>query len=293
MAKVAVTLTLAVVGVLLALAAAKRSHAILAQKGCKSADAPLCCQSKNNTCRVYGKRVNNADSKTCFCDSDCKDLGDCCLDYEEVCKPVDCELSDWGHYGECSTRCGFGMKERTKRVLTEPKNNGKPCGTRRERLVCYGNNCKVPRAPEEGLAVLHETGKIIPATYGTWRGDRLYNPFKDIRSNLFHHYKSNSIITRPTYCARYEISSARKSCGTTFFADWAPRMKEGSTVCVECQQLAMHRNLGVRCRGHGIYMRETRWNAVTVPGCHGEWVLKTRHEECRCKPDEELSFILL
>jgi hypothetical protein len=30
-----------------------------------------------------------------------------------------------------------------------------------------------------------------------------------------------------------------------------------------------------------------------VPGCHGEWVMKTRHEECQCDTSNELSFIFL
>jgi len=42
-----------------------------------------------------------------------------------------------------------------------------------------------------------ETGKIIPATYGPWRKNKLYNPYSDIRKNLFHHYSANSIIDRP------------------------------------------------------------------------------------------------
>ena len=45
----------------------------------------LCCQGKNNTCRVDGPRVSNSDSFTCFCDSSCSDLGDCCVDYAHTC----------------------------------------------------------------------------------------------------------------------------------------------------------------------------------------------------------------
>ena len=42
-----------------------------------------------------------------------------------------------------------------------------------------------------------ETGKIIPAMYGTWRKDKKYSPYADIRRNLFFHYSSNQIVTRP------------------------------------------------------------------------------------------------
>ena len=37
-----------------------------------------------------------------------------------------------------------------------------------------------------------ETGKIIPATYGPWRKDKMYNPYEDIRRNLFEHYENQT-----------------------------------------------------------------------------------------------------
>jgi len=46
----------------------------------------LCCQGKNNTCRVDGPRETNSDSFTCFCDSSCSELGDCCVDYKRTCQ---------------------------------------------------------------------------------------------------------------------------------------------------------------------------------------------------------------
>ena len=48
--------------------------------------ARLCCEGKNNTCVGRGGRVNDPDSDVCFCDSPCKQLGDCCLDYEDNCR---------------------------------------------------------------------------------------------------------------------------------------------------------------------------------------------------------------
>jgi len=35
-----------------------------------------------------------------------------------------------------------------------------------------------------------ETGKILPAVFGRWRYDKTYNPYRDIRKNLFKHYDS-------------------------------------------------------------------------------------------------------
>ena len=41
------------------------------------------------------------------------------------------------------------------------------------------------------------------------------------------------------------------------------------------------------------FLQETRWNAITMPGCHGKWMLKTEHGDCTCDPNSEMSFILL
>jgi len=54
------------------------------ETGCSSKH--LCCQGKNNTCRVDGPRETNSDSFTCFCDSSCSELGDCCVDYKRTCQ---------------------------------------------------------------------------------------------------------------------------------------------------------------------------------------------------------------
>jgi len=35
-----------------------------------------------------------------------------------------------------------------------------------------------------------ETGKILPAVFGSWRYDKTYNPYSDIRKNLFNYYDS-------------------------------------------------------------------------------------------------------
>ena len=46
----------------------------------------MCCDGKNNTCRRTGARMNNMDAnQTCFCDSPCLHLKDCCADYKTAC----------------------------------------------------------------------------------------------------------------------------------------------------------------------------------------------------------------
>lgn len=61
-----------------------RTHGEDSAGGCASLS--LCCEGKNNTCRADGPRVTNSDSFTCFCDSSCIELGDCCVDYKTTCQ---------------------------------------------------------------------------------------------------------------------------------------------------------------------------------------------------------------
>lgn len=251
-----------------------------------------CCQGKNNTCRGIGPRANDANSSFCFCDSACIHIGDCCPDHRELCEPVDCVLADdWDAWGECSSRCGQGIKRRERKVVQPSLNGGKGCGSTVEKVVCEGTNCKIARAPE-GHEELRETGKIVPAAFGSWRKNKMYNPYEDIRKNLFQHYEAKADDNRPSYCMKFEVTEVRGSCHKN--ADlWSMDLQKGSTACVECQPMAMKKKLGNRCKGHGVYLKETRWNAVTVPGCHGKWTLQTRPENCQCDADHKLSFVLV
>jgi len=57
--------------------------------------AGRCCEGKDNECRgvvVYGNSLHletllygNLSKKSCFCDSACVKLGDCCSDYRDHC----------------------------------------------------------------------------------------------------------------------------------------------------------------------------------------------------------------
>ncbi|KAK6967865.1 hypothetical protein BgiMline_027715 [Biomphalaria glabrata] len=50
-------------------------------------EADMCCQGQNNTCFVFGQRVDRSeDSARCYCDSNCLIMGDCCMDYHHHCK---------------------------------------------------------------------------------------------------------------------------------------------------------------------------------------------------------------
>ena len=109
------------------------------------------------------------------------------------------------------------------------------------------------------------------------------------------------------YCMQFEVTDVRPACSTVSPVDdaaddddddaWTQRLAKGASVCVECQSLAMRRELGGRCKGHGVMSKETRWAAVATSSstgrCHGKWVLKSRDQDCQCSSDSPLSFILV
>ena len=95
------------------------------------------------------------------------------------------------------------------------------------------------------------------------------------------------------YCAKFELTKTRKSCGFEK-EDWGRVLTmRGRTICVECQPSAMNKHLGDRCNGHGVFMKETRWNALNIPHCHGYWIMKSKHQQCTCNPNSDHSFILV
>jgi hypothetical protein len=57
--------------------------------------------------------------------------------------PVDCKLSDWSDWSECSTTCAEGSQSKTKSITTRPKFGGKSCGLKTKRQPCNAGPCPV------------------------------------------------------------------------------------------------------------------------------------------------------
>lgn len=92
------------------------------------------------------------------------------------------------------------------------------------------------------------------------------------------------------YCVLFKVTKSQKNC-ETLGPDVYAKLKEGSKVCVHCQEAAMRPHLGYRCYGHGSKDRSTRWSMFNFSGCSGRWI---RQEEqrlsngsCRCQQQLE------
>lgn len=59
-------------------------------------------------------------------------------------KAVDCELSDWSLWSDCSKDCGGGQQYRTKKVLQQASNGGRACnGDLKEIQPCNQGHCNI------------------------------------------------------------------------------------------------------------------------------------------------------
>ena len=54
---------------------------------------------------------------------------------------TDCELSPWSSWGACSVTCGRGFRRRTRAIMDEPGENGRPCGATEEVDICEVGAC--------------------------------------------------------------------------------------------------------------------------------------------------------
>jgi hypothetical protein len=55
---------------------------------------------------------------------------------------VDCQLSSWSTWSQCSQACGTGEQRRTRNVLVAPSNGGAACGTDNESQICTQAPCQ-------------------------------------------------------------------------------------------------------------------------------------------------------
>lgn len=55
--------------------------------------------------------------------------------------PLDCSLSSWSGYAECSAECGGGVKKQTRSMLLDAKNGGKQCGIAEDIENCNDQSC--------------------------------------------------------------------------------------------------------------------------------------------------------
>ncbi|XP_039627466.1 somatomedin-B and thrombospondin type-1 domain-containing protein isoform X1 [Polypterus senegalus] len=233
------------------------------ETGCAHRESPKCCPGRNNDCFELNRRMT-----ICYCDTYCQKTGDCCEDYPTVCHisaAIDCVVSSWGSWSECSQLCGAGSKERTRQVITPPRNGGMPCPDLKQRRGCFGQSPVCSTAKE--------VAKILPHSFKRNFKDPWRRPHMLMKEE------------KPSYCAYFQLKQASAACRMNL---WSSHMTREQPVCVECQGDAMGRTN--RCEGDGLETTRTFWTAASLPGCQGSWVRERLQEDCRC-PEHSFIFV--
>lgn len=121
-----------------------------------------------------------------------------------------------------------------------------------------------------------------------------------VRFQLFHYYCVLLILyfhSAESYCVIYRMVEVGRMCHASssssgspsaaeapgrILTNWTTDLVSGMVVCVECQPTAAGPYNGDRCQGDGVYARQTRWAALTVPGCKGKWTMIAKPKDCQC-----------
>jgi hypothetical protein len=105
------------------------------------------------------------------------------LNEERLCMtqdcPINCEMSEWGGWGDCSASCGSGTQEARRTINTNHAHGGAPCPLRAKTQKCNIANCPVncemsawpgwdpcPVSCGEGGAQYRWRNRRVSPTYG-------------------------------------------------------------------------------------------------------------------------------
>ena len=130
------------------------------------------------------------------------------------------------------------------------------------------------------VPVIGSTIFILPQRSAKWRTDPLYDPYKDIRSNLFHHYhpKPADLTTLSSY---YYIVTSDPAC--TF--------SENNLICIECQTFTRRRHPGYVCPHLGKFLKRNHYKQVHS-ACQGSLIRISQPLSRPC-PHSSLSYIFI
>lgn len=97
------------------------------------------------------------------------------------------------------------------------------------------------------------------------------------------------------YCMEFKTESLTAHCALDSrpLTRWMQYLREGYTVCVDCQPPAMN-SVSLRCSGDGLDSdgnQTLRWQAIGNPRCQGTWKKVRRAEQCSCPDVHRFIFI--
>uniref|UniRef100_A0A8C6XL05 Somatomedin B and thrombospondin type 1 domain containing n=1 Tax=Naja naja TaxID=35670 RepID=A0A8C6XL05_NAJNA len=210
------------------------------------AEERRCCLGRDPTCTATGWRPDRTYG-TCFCDEGCEQTGDCCHDYAQACPAVSCVVGEWNHWSGCAEQCKPAFRMRTRIIQQEPKNGGEPCPPLEEKAGC------LEYATHEGK----DCGDV-PAFITT-------SEYSKERKNTAVHPRWSSETKDSSYCVEFKTESLSPYCSMEIrpYARWMQYLRAGYTVCVMCQEPAMHKD-SYRCPGDVKILKPTRVRFIHI-----------------------------
>ncbi|XP_012791540.2 somatomedin-B and thrombospondin type-1 domain-containing protein [Sorex araneus] len=237
-----------------------------------------CCPGRDPTCFVQGWRQDRVFGK-CYCDQECHLIGDCCFDYDRACPARPCVVGEWSPWSGCADRCKPSTRVRRREVRQEPQNGGEPCPALEERASCLEYTS--PQGQECGTV-------FVPALITT-------SAFNKERMRKIPSPNWSSQQEAPGYCMEFRTESYTSHCSMENrpLTRWMQYIREGYTVCVDCQRPAMNA-VSHRCSGDGLDSdgsQTLHWQAIGNPRCQGTWKKVRRVDHCSCPEVHSFIFI--
>ncbi|XP_059718571.1 somatomedin-B and thrombospondin type-1 domain-containing protein-like [Haemorhous mexicanus] len=230
----------------------------------------LCCPGRDRGCLSTGRRPDGS-SGPCYCDQACARTLDCCHDYTHTCPAIPCVVSQWSAWSGCAEPCKTTYRVRTRHIIQEPRNGGEACPALEERAGCVeywtrpGTECQQSLIP----------ALITTGGFGKARKKRAAADGSEGAG----------------YCVEFQLVSLAPGC--LHSQPWTSQLREGLTVCVECQHPALQ-PLRQHCHGDGsgsLQNQLLHWQAVGNPRCKGTWSRIRRLDTCSCPSGHSFLFI--
>ncbi|NXF80824.1 SBSPO protein, partial [Sclerurus mexicanus] len=188
---------------------------------------------------------------------------------------IPCVVSQWSAWSGCAEPCKTTYRVRTRHVIQEPKNGAEACPALEERAGCVeywtrqGTECKQSLIP----------ALITTGGFGKARKKRAAADGKD----------------RAGYCVEFQLVAITPGCLHSHHSNthWMRYLREGHTVCVECQHPALD-SRSQHCSGDGTGSTKNQllhWQAVGNPRCKGTWRRIHQLDTCSCPSVHSFLFI--
>ncbi|XP_008981018.3 somatomedin-B and thrombospondin type-1 domain-containing protein isoform X2 [Callithrix jacchus] len=269
-----------------------------AQAGC--VEARRCCPGRDPACFARGWRLDRVYG-TCFCDQACRLTGDCCFDYDRACPARPCFVGEWSPWSGCADQCKPTTRVRRRSVQQEPQNGGAPCPPLEERAGCL--EYSTPQGQDCGHS--YEAVECHPGEFdfGTLPGCAIFTFPAFITTSAFNKERTRQAVSPrwsthaedAGYCVEFKTESLTPHCAVENrpLTRWMQYLREGYTVCVDCQPPAMN-SVSLRCSGDGLDSdgnQTLHWQAIGNPRCQGTWKKVRRVDQCSCPAVHSFIFI--